>query len=169
MRTNDSHTIAEAVADFAVHMTHKLLLNRHKPHWSNYTNDQLFERVKQETRELLLAIEDDDRKAIVEECADVANFLMMIADNAAKAGVPCEQTENGGSQDAELESEWHPGDVMCAVHVGGDMGFTQKLIKGDPGADNFWVCSCAIFRCSHEKDAAREYGIDTLPRRRSPT
>jgi hypothetical protein len=50
------------------------------------TSKQLLARAREELDELEDAIERDDRKEIVREAADGANFLMMIADNEQWAG-----------------------------------------------------------------------------------
>lgn len=86
MRENTSSGIDEAVADFTVHMKHKLLMTRHREHWSTLDTDTLFDRLREELEELRMAIVHDDRKSIISEAADVANFAMMIADNAQWAG-----------------------------------------------------------------------------------
>lgn len=60
----------------------KLKKNDHKLHWSNCTSEFLFGRLLDEVAELHKAMltdaADDDIK---NECIDVANFAMMIADN----------------------------------------------------------------------------------------
>lgn len=59
-----------------------VLLTRHRPHWKELDVEVLLDRVAEEIDELCDAIASGDRKAVVRECADVANFVMMIADNA---------------------------------------------------------------------------------------
>ena len=67
------------VNDMANHMFEKLRRNAHKAHWQTVTNQWLFDRLKQEVAELENALADGID--IVHECADVANFAAMIADN----------------------------------------------------------------------------------------
>lgn len=83
---NSREGIDAALNDFVVHMSHKLLLTRHRPHWSDSTTAFLLKRLKDEVVELEKAYKDDKRKDIVRECADVANFAMMIADNEQWSG-----------------------------------------------------------------------------------
>ncbi len=83
---NTSSDIDEAVSDFTIHMKHKLLMTRHRSHWSTLDTDLLFDRLREELEELRMAIVHGDRKAIVSEAADVGNFAMMIADNAQWGG-----------------------------------------------------------------------------------
>ena len=93
-RENTRMGIDAALEDFATHMRHKLLLTRHREHWKEATVKFLLSRLIGETVELTDAIESGDRKSIVRECADVANFAMMIADNEQWAGTrPWDSTE----------------------------------------------------------------------------
>jgi len=71
---------AAAVLRFGADMCGKLRQNNHKAHWSTVNNFWLLVRLKQEVEELKLAMLDDPG-SVVAECADVANFAMMIADN----------------------------------------------------------------------------------------
>ena len=65
---------------FADEMMTKLFQNRHKGDtWQRVSNKQLLNRLRQETTELEKALTTG--KGVVEECADVANFAMFIADN----------------------------------------------------------------------------------------
>lgn len=72
-----------ALANFNRHMMNKLDAASNKPHWSEHTAGYLLMRLKQEVIELEQAIfaEEFTNKDITLECADVANFAMMIADN----------------------------------------------------------------------------------------
>jgi hypothetical protein len=56
--------------------------NDDKEHWCNCSNTNLFKKLMDEVAELYIAIEEDDM--IIEECCDIANFAMMIADNNEK-------------------------------------------------------------------------------------
>lgn len=58
--------------------------NDHKSHWKNYSLKWLLRRLKTEVRELERAINKitkDTGPDVDSECADVANFAMMISDN----------------------------------------------------------------------------------------
>jgi NTP pyrophosphatase (non-canonical NTP hydrolase) len=73
------------VAWFADQMELKLKENDHKVHWSECSLDFLIHRLYQEADELWNAIRDRKPSIeIIRECADVANFAMMIADNVRK-------------------------------------------------------------------------------------
>ena len=85
-RENTREGIDAALNDFMTHMRHKLLLTRHRDHWKELPLALLLERVKEEVVELEEALASGDRKKVVRECADVANFLMFIADNEQWAG-----------------------------------------------------------------------------------
>jgi NTP pyrophosphatase (non-canonical NTP hydrolase) len=87
---SDEHTVtgkirpmesdAKAVHDFGVEMLKKLFKNRRKAHWSTVSHQYLFDRLLEEIEELRDAMTGTEGD-IVSECADVANFAMMIADN----------------------------------------------------------------------------------------
>jgi NTP pyrophosphatase (non-canonical NTP hydrolase) len=73
------------VMDFACDMEAKLAKNRHKGDregWIHDTPGSLLERLKEEVKELELAIEVAHMGGIIAEAADVGNFAMMIADIA---------------------------------------------------------------------------------------
>jgi hypothetical protein len=90
---SDEHTItgeirpmeldAQAVRVFSVGMLKKLLINGHKAHWETVDCDYLFDRLLEEVQELKDA-RSGTAKQIIDECYDVANFAMMIADNVSK-------------------------------------------------------------------------------------
>ncbi len=70
------------VLAFAILMEEKLLENDHKEHWCNYSVGHLRTRLHQEVAELMRTIDKGaSNKAVIRECADVANFALMIADN----------------------------------------------------------------------------------------
>ena len=73
-----------AIDEFSGVMLEKLRENRHKAHWSKVDRLWLLARLEQELQELKQAIKEDDPLSISYECADVANFAMMIADNEAR-------------------------------------------------------------------------------------
>jgi len=58
----------------------KLRRNDHKGGWQHMTPMELLERLEGEVRELRQAIYEGDPLDIAQECADVANYAMMIAD-----------------------------------------------------------------------------------------
>jgi len=74
----------KAILRFTNDMELKLCKNDHKDHWSGMSLQYLSMRLTQERKELERAIKSKDAIKIVEECADVANFAMMIADNARR-------------------------------------------------------------------------------------
>ena len=64
---------------FANEMERQLEKNDYKHGWSSCADNWLLNRLRQEMKELELALKKG--KGVVEEAADVANFAMMIADN----------------------------------------------------------------------------------------
>ncbi|MDU0329206.1 hypothetical protein RW092_03185 [Paenibacillus sp. 3LSP] len=79
----------ESVQWFAEVMENKLRENDHKGGWDNENIYWLWERLRDEASELLVAVDATrdlyaDPLNIVLEAADVANFAMMIADKARK-------------------------------------------------------------------------------------
>lgn len=74
--------LCPTLAEFAAYMEHKLRLNDHKPNWRTCSLGYLRERLSQELAELDEALAAGDPHLIYDECADVANFAMMIADTA---------------------------------------------------------------------------------------
>lgn len=70
--------IRPEVKDFAALMEQKLKANDHKPGWKNDSFRALFRRLEQEMREL----RECPDEFVIDEAIDVANFAMMIADNA---------------------------------------------------------------------------------------
>jgi len=75
--TTDSH----CVFDLSQRMMQKLRKNSHKAHWSTVTNGWLFARLREEVDELRSALHNETPDDIANECADIANFAAMIADN----------------------------------------------------------------------------------------
>lgn len=71
-----------AVDNFTRHMLCKLRVNSDKGRWHTVDFRYLMRRLREEVEELQAAV-DGGRKGqdIVDECADVANFAMFIADN----------------------------------------------------------------------------------------
>jgi NTP pyrophosphatase (non-canonical NTP hydrolase) len=72
----------EALQKFGNDMYLKLRENQHKAHWNTVTQQWLLNRCMEELKELQDAVNADDPGEIVREAADVANFALMIADNA---------------------------------------------------------------------------------------
>ena len=85
----DQKTTFLAVMRFAKTMVVKLKANNYKAHWSTVEQFYLLDRLEQELAELrgamidLMGFDGDEErgKAVMDECADVANFAMMISDN----------------------------------------------------------------------------------------
>jgi NTP pyrophosphatase (non-canonical NTP hydrolase) len=66
---------------FAADMRRKMRANSHKPHWSQVSFDHLFSRLREEMSELEQAFMSGAVwNEVVDECADVGNIAMMIAD-----------------------------------------------------------------------------------------
>jgi NTP pyrophosphatase (non-canonical NTP hydrolase) len=79
----------EQVKWFAEQMENKLKENDHKGGWDNCNVYWLWQRLQDESGELLTAINlyrdlGADKNNIIKEAADVANFAMMIADIVRK-------------------------------------------------------------------------------------
>ncbi len=77
---------------FAEEMERELRNNDHKSGWENSNPRDLIPRIEGETRELVLLAHDlklgtarekispEQKKKLISECADIANFAMMVAD-----------------------------------------------------------------------------------------
>lgn len=82
--------LRSSVKQFAQAMERKLRENDHKGGWDETTDACLIERLFEEANELSWAMSrvgdgpPPDPHRVVDECADVANFAMMIADKARK-------------------------------------------------------------------------------------
>jgi NTP pyrophosphatase (non-canonical NTP hydrolase) len=76
------------VLNFATEMQKELDRNARKGYregWKNCHLSWLLKRAKEEISELETAIDKkQDISNVISECADVANFVMMIADNYEK-------------------------------------------------------------------------------------
>lgn len=59
----------------------KLRKNDHKGGWKNLTRTQLMAFLDEEVQEIREALAAGDPLDIAQECADVCNYAMMIADN----------------------------------------------------------------------------------------
>ncbi len=76
-----TYRVREAVGHFADRMEYKLKCNDHKGGWNSCTMEYLLRRLKEEVAELEKMIDDPQLQGGVDlECADVANFAMMIAE-----------------------------------------------------------------------------------------
>ena len=77
------------VRRFAEQMELKLRENDHKGGWLDEHIYWLIQRIGDEHKELIEAVlfKTDDVHAIIKECADVANFAMMVADVVHRYGV----------------------------------------------------------------------------------
>jgi len=80
--------IRDSVVKFMFDMEDQLRANEHKGGWKHLDDSYLLARLMEELGELAVAIEyGTNKKEIIREAADVANFAMMIADK-------CSQGEN---------------------------------------------------------------------------
>jgi len=73
-------TCRNSVRWFAERMEAKLAKNDHKGGWGGCELQYLSMRLTQERKELTDAIKSKDKQRIIDECADIANFALMIAD-----------------------------------------------------------------------------------------
>jgi NTP pyrophosphatase (non-canonical NTP hydrolase) len=102
--------LRDPLARFAIEMERQLRANDHKTGWTDCEQRWLLNRLKQETAELERALTSG--KNIVKETADVANFAMMIADNALEYVPPPAEHEHridldGGCFECEARSIPH--------------------------------------------------------------
>lgn len=85
---------------FADQMERKLRDNDHKGGWHGDTLEDLAERAEEELVELHEAIEESsgaDVSRVIDEAADVANMVMMVADNARRIA-PVEEREGSNTE-----------------------------------------------------------------------
>lgn len=76
------NNFSNPILEFALVMQKKLDKNVHKTHYSTCNYEYLLRRAREEIKELKEAIKENKSiNAVINECADVANFMMMIADN----------------------------------------------------------------------------------------
>ena len=74
------------IEGFSNTMKIKLDVNGYKSHWSEKKNSYLLERLKEEVKDLENALINNE--PILGECADIANFAMMIADKEGLIDTP---------------------------------------------------------------------------------
>ena len=68
--------------NFALKMQDICFKNRHKIGWQRLSNINILQKIKEETTEIETALlNQKSTKEIIDECVDVANFCMMLADN----------------------------------------------------------------------------------------
>ena len=79
----EREAVRPAVRWFAEQMESALRRNDHKSGWRGDSHDALLARLYEECLELGQACKDQS-PTIIAEAADVANFAMMIADNARR-------------------------------------------------------------------------------------
>jgi len=81
----------ESVEWFAKQMLKKLEENINKRNWIRTSYDYLFNRMKEEVKELQELLLNDKvpykHKKMITECANVAKYAMMIADKANKESI----------------------------------------------------------------------------------
>lgn len=77
----------EQVMEFAEQMEMKLKANDYKRNWRKCSDEDLLRGLRDEVDELLTAIKrKEPDTAVIMECADVANYAMMLADKRARWG-----------------------------------------------------------------------------------
>jgi NTP pyrophosphatase (non-canonical NTP hydrolase) len=84
MAKDESAKPRREVVQFAGLMESRLAANDHKSHWEAEDTDWLLGRLLEEVEELKAEVANGDlggSEQVRQECADVANFAMMIADN----------------------------------------------------------------------------------------
>jgi hypothetical protein len=76
------HDVRESVVWFSQQMEAQLKENDYKGGWDNCTIEYLYSRTWDELIELadILKVPDVDHARAIKQCADTANFLMMLAD-----------------------------------------------------------------------------------------
>lgn len=81
MTGSKSLFVLRSTIEFLTLMRAKLFENIHKSTWENETYAYLRKRLSDEVDELDRSIKDGDYANARLECADIANFAMMISDN----------------------------------------------------------------------------------------
>lgn len=83
--TRDAGTVRESLQTFMKDMEHKLRKNDYKGGWERLHSQKIFNLLQGEVSELSEALQDEGARInyiedAINECADVANYAMMIAD-----------------------------------------------------------------------------------------
>jgi len=78
--------ILRAAPRLALGMMHKLSIHAGKGPWSHVSIGDLVHGLDEEVQELKAALVGGGYSEILDECADVANYCLMIADYAAQLG-----------------------------------------------------------------------------------
>ncbi len=74
--------VRPVVREFAIEMEKKLAKNDHKTEWNKLPLAAFVRRLQNEVEEMKMAIEYETPEAVTKECADIANFALIIADRA---------------------------------------------------------------------------------------
>ena len=76
----------KVLSDFTSDMMDKLDRNAHKDEmgWPSASRKFLLGELLSEVEKLVRALEAGDREAAIDDCVDIANYAMMIADNQRK-------------------------------------------------------------------------------------
>jgi len=79
----------DEVVKFADRMEKKLSVNDHKRGWMKCSYGYLLRRLDNEVSELKSSLnEQRGAEWVANECADIANFAMMIADKRCNTSIP---------------------------------------------------------------------------------
>ena len=101
-----SEVLREELYHFAMIMEGQLQEHEGRGGWRGEPLDYLFKRLVEETGELSAALlGHKDKEKMIRECADVANFAMMIADNLRQASARMSEPEAGQHELLEVLSE----------------------------------------------------------------
>ncbi len=129
----------EPLKRFTIAMERKLSLptNVAKPHWLENSSWDIFGDLQKEIVELLRAVTDGDQGEIEKECADVANFAMMLSD---KARVTRRRTN------VNLHPSITQDKVIAAIKEDDFLGFCihcgEEANGVEPDARNYMCMSC---------------------------
>jgi hypothetical protein len=85
--TDDMDIYHDDISKFLDLMVHKLHKNVHKGRWENIKADDAFMLLRAEMKELMTAILENNKDEAYLECADVANFAMIIASIMRERGI----------------------------------------------------------------------------------
>jgi len=167
---------------FSEIMEQKLKENDHKSHWSKADIDYLLKRLNEEVTELenkFLKLETRNTRALADdsmgdifmpepediqrECADVANFAMMIADNIQKlsyASIPQKPISDEEIEKAAIEALGGDKGVESDIFRQGDRGkwcagarwaISQMKTKGKEEEKKKGTGVCAVNTCTQKK------------------